>query len=260
MGPALQELSRLEEAFWELQQAVGSSHTAEAASHADSMAAAAEAAAEGLLAGEGHEQAGGEAERAAAVQGAAMAAAAVNGKGSNGAQELQQAANGAAAADGLGGGLSGAAAVDKGLGAASSAQDDLALHLSLSMLFTCATRVRLCSCASRLVLPCQCGCPGASIAQVVVQVDSSRFLPCAGPLDVPAAAPAGGPGPAGGGRGGGGALCHSPHVGPGPTFAGEHQLCVTHRVVQSCVLLLGGISHTLGRPAPVLLATVAAAR
>lgn len=138
VGPALQELGRLEETFWELQQAVGSSHAAEAASHADSVAAAAEAAAEGLLSG-----ADGDAEQSAAMDGAAahVAAAGLNGMGQNGAPELKTNASEVAA---------------EGVGGASSAQDDLALHLSLSMLFTCATRVRSgfgAGCPGR---PCDC--------------------------------------------------------------------------------------------------------
>lgn len=104
VAPALHELARLEQAFCDLQQAVGASAAVAAVAHAASTAAAADVAAEQMLDRQAGSTAGGDAAEAAAM---------------------------ASIADQQG------APAD-----ASSAQDSLALHLSLSMLFTCCTRVR----------------------------------------------------------------------------------------------------------------------
>lgn len=95
-GPALEQLGRLELAFWELQQAVGVSEMAAAA-------AAAQVVAESPLTAD--------------------------------QAELQPPGAGAAAPPPA------AAADGNDEAAADAAQDSLALHLSLSMLFTCCTRV-----------------------------------------------------------------------------------------------------------------------
>lgn len=118
VAPALRELTRLEEAFWALQQAVGTGHAAAAAGAAAGAAPAVEAAAEQLLAAEGQGVVGDDAGEAAAMGGVGEPclsdAAAAGGERAGGATPAE----------------------------ATSAEDSLALHLSLSMLFTCCTRVR----------------------------------------------------------------------------------------------------------------------
>lgn len=126
VGPSVAQLERLEAAFWELQQEVGEAAVASAAAHSASTAAAAEAAVEQLIATE-RQDAGGDAAEAAAMNGFSEQAAET------------AAAAGAATGDG-----------------AQEAEDSLALHLSLSMLFTCCTRVRSAGC---LLPPASAGVP-----------------------------------------------------------------------------------------------------
>ncbi|KAL4458781.1 hypothetical protein ABPG75_013646 [Micractinium tetrahymenae] len=126
VGPAIQQLAKLEEAFWELQRAVGTGAAAAAASPAGHEAA--EQLAQQLI----------QAEKAAEAEAAEAEAADNDGPGvppAEGAFRPQrQPAEPALPFADVG---------------AEAAQDSLALHLSLSMLFTCCTRVR----AMYLLLP-----------------------------------------------------------------------------------------------------------
>ena len=110
VAPAFEELRQLEVAFWQLQQGVGAAAAAAAHAHASGTEAAVEAAVEQLLARSGPGGGpGGDAAEAAAMHGLGavrwpVSSADLSGRGSS--------------------------------------QDSLSLHLSLSMLFTCCTRVR----------------------------------------------------------------------------------------------------------------------
>ncbi|KAL4435890.1 hypothetical protein ABPG77_000652 [Micractinium sp. CCAP 211/92] len=146
VGPAIQQLGRLEEAFWELQKAVGEAVSANACSQAGHAAAeqmaeqlvAAAAAAEAAQAGAEAQTAAGQAE---AVDDTALPAA--------GAFHPQQ--QPAVPAEPL---------ADAGM-----SQDSLALHLALSMLFACCSRVR----SMYLLLPHVLGKDQQGVAEAVAE-------------------------------------------------------------------------------------------
>lgn len=211
VGQAIQQLGKLEEAFLELQRAVGSAASAGAANPAGHKLA--EETAERLIAAEQQVEAAAEEAKAGAEAEAADATGADLRVPAAGAFRPQRQPV-----------VPALPLADAG---ADAAQDSLALHLSLSMLFTCCTRVGACTAmftsAALLqawhALTCACTVPyklppSMRGAQSCLQKEHPSLLPnpalsclaaitaaCpAGAGHVPAAAPGGGPRPAG--RGG----------------------------------------------------------